>query len=486
MNQTLTFHYLKGSSTIHYLHTDHTTTTTLSTGLGSWTAVINDAGTILDEQSYDACSVKLGFGGCSEPKGLVEQIPPEVRRREGNCRNPYTWRKTGLWQTPRYDRGFTGHEHLDGFQLINPDALHFIALVGSATANFSLHSVCENQASAGMNGRMYDPVTSHMLAPDNFVQTPDFSQNFNRYSYALNNPLIYTDPSGEIIFTALVGISMVFTGGATAFLLPYAIAADIGSVVNVASNWNNIDNFGEGLAYDGVGAISGAVSQIPGAGVPLSGFISGAGNEFLNTNILTDDVSWSDLDGNDAGRILFSGGIGAASSYYGAKWGGQFSDKAINGLNVESTFMKNAIEKTSQGFTGGYINGFFNEVMLGSGDVKTAFKSGFVQGGWGAAFGFTFSSVEYGLNRSGVEQYWTRKELSLKIKNPYDDYYEYNFKYENGTQPNSPYYQYNPRTTLYNTPGNNWQVPMRAPTPPPSNFNLWRTIYPELYYPWGR
>jgi hypothetical protein len=33
---------------------------------------------------------------------------------------------------------------------------------------------------------------------------PDFTQNFNRYSYALNNPLKYTDPSGELLITFLV------------------------------------------------------------------------------------------------------------------------------------------------------------------------------------------------------------------------------------------------------------------------------------------
>ena len=33
---------------------------------------------------------------------------------------------------------------------------------------------------------------------DNFVQTPEFTQGFNRYSYCLNNPLKYTDPSGEM------------------------------------------------------------------------------------------------------------------------------------------------------------------------------------------------------------------------------------------------------------------------------------------------
>lgn len=48
-----------------------------------------------------------------------------------------------------------------------------------------------------MNGRMYDPLLARFLSPDPFVQMPDFSQNFNRYTYCLNNPLIYTDPSGE-------------------------------------------------------------------------------------------------------------------------------------------------------------------------------------------------------------------------------------------------------------------------------------------------
>jgi hypothetical protein len=51
-----------------------------------------------------------------------------------------------------------------------------------------------------MNGRMYDPVLARFLSPDPFVQAPDFSQNYNRYSYCLNNPLKYTDPSGEFFF----------------------------------------------------------------------------------------------------------------------------------------------------------------------------------------------------------------------------------------------------------------------------------------------
>ncbi len=85
----------------------------------------------------------------------------------GRRRNYKDWSYTGAPDSYLFDRGFTGHQHLDAFGLIN------------------------------MNGRVYDPRLARFLSPDNFVQSPDYSQNFNRYSYALNNPLKYTDPDGE-------------------------------------------------------------------------------------------------------------------------------------------------------------------------------------------------------------------------------------------------------------------------------------------------
>jgi len=72
------------------------------------------------------------------------------------------------------DRGYTGHEHFTEVGIIH------------------------------MNGRIYDPVLKQFLSPDNFIQDPENSQSYNRYGYAWNNPLKYTDPSGEVIIEAMV------------------------------------------------------------------------------------------------------------------------------------------------------------------------------------------------------------------------------------------------------------------------------------------
>ncbi len=47
-----------------------------------------------------------------------------------------------------------------------------------------------------MNGRIQDAVTGRFLSPDTTVPHPGLTQSFNRYSYARNNPLTFTDPTG--------------------------------------------------------------------------------------------------------------------------------------------------------------------------------------------------------------------------------------------------------------------------------------------------
>ena len=89
----------------------------------------------------------------------------------GNLRDPNTWQRN--WynpalEEPMFDRGYTGHEHMTAFGLIN------------------------------MNGRCYDPVMSSFLSVDAYVQDPTNAQAFNRYAYCAYNPLRYTDPTGWV------------------------------------------------------------------------------------------------------------------------------------------------------------------------------------------------------------------------------------------------------------------------------------------------
>ena len=51
-----------------------------------------------------------------------------------------------------------------------------------------------------MNGRMiYDPQLGRFLSADSIIQFPYNLQNYNRYSYVLNNPITYNDPTGHIL-----------------------------------------------------------------------------------------------------------------------------------------------------------------------------------------------------------------------------------------------------------------------------------------------
>jgi RHS repeat-associated protein len=47
-----------------------------------------------------------------------------------------------------------------------------------------------------MNGRTYNVALGRFMQADPHIQAPTHLQNYNRYSYVLNNPMSYTDPSG--------------------------------------------------------------------------------------------------------------------------------------------------------------------------------------------------------------------------------------------------------------------------------------------------
>lgn len=101
--------------------------------LGTLRATVNDTGEVLERFDYD----------------------PWGKRRQG---------KEYVYRSVR--QGFTGHEHLDNLDLIH------------------------------MGGRIYSPSLARFVSPDPVIQALGYSQSHNRYSYVLNNPLRFVDPSG--------------------------------------------------------------------------------------------------------------------------------------------------------------------------------------------------------------------------------------------------------------------------------------------------
>jgi len=200
---------------VSYVHKDH---------LGSIQCLTNDAGALAQEMSYDAW---------------------------GNRRNADTWQVYTAAQSGLItDRGFTGHEHIDLFDLVN------------------------------MDGRVYDPVIGRFLSADPVIQNPEDLQSLNRYSYCLNNPLSLTDPSGYSWLSnnwkSLVGAVLAITASiVTAGLLaPGGFAA-----MSTLSIWGAT---GAGAVGGFVGGFSGTLlnggdlGQAFKAGV-IGGIIGGAG-----------------------------------------------------------------------------------------------------------------------------------------------------------------------------------------------------------------
>jgi len=119
-----------GVETLYYGYTDNQ---------GSLIALTNESGSVVEKYAYDPWGAR---------------------------RDPANWQSKDTRTSFITNRGYTGHEHLDAFGIIN------------------------------MNGRVYDPLTTLFFSPDPFVQAPGNWLNYNRYGYCMNNPTRYTDPSG--------------------------------------------------------------------------------------------------------------------------------------------------------------------------------------------------------------------------------------------------------------------------------------------------
>ncbi|KOP39077.1 hypothetical protein DBB36_21525 [Flavobacterium sp. WLB] len=266
------------------------------------------------------------------------------------------------------DRGYTGHEHLQSVGLIH------------------------------MNGRLYDPKLHRFLQPDNYIQEPYNTQNYNKYGYVLNNPLKYTDPSGEYaeigFFGAVIigAIIAATTYTLTALLadVPFSVgglakATFIGAATSAvtfgigSAATSLFTNFYSQAAFQAAahGTFQGSMAAIQG-GKFWSGFASGAlssiassawsggittENTFQSNSSLTEGhfvtntFSHQGISGaiganNTVGMIAFgtvSGGAGAALTG-GNFWQGAVTGLVVSGLNhgmheMKEVFLKNKIDR---------------------------------------------------------------------------------------------------------------------------------------------
>ena len=228
---------------------------------------------------------KLNDNGCWYYRILTDNVGSVVRIIDGEGGTAFecsydAWGKpTVTVDNLAFPRGYGGHEMLTLYRLVN------------------------------MDGRMYDYTLGRFLSPDDYVQAPDDSQSFNRYSYCLNNPLKYSDPTGElfgiddyIFFSAIAGglinwgmngflpgwkgVASFFAGAATSVLSSMAgnymtstfntagiftgggVGALSGGIIGAGSNTllGGVNNWINGKSFfDGLGktALSGLVVRIP-------------------------------------------------------------------------------------------------------------------------------------------------------------------------------------------------------------------------------
>ena len=132
-----------------------------------------------------------------------------------------------------------------------------------------------------MNGRVYDPLLGRFVSPDPTVPDVDDLQQFNRYSYAANNPLSNVDPTGFDDYPIYIVVPTVTVIAAPELLLspPILISAPWSPVI--PSIWGPPLSFGSNpfsFATDPLGQLSSQSTQFANA-------LAGQSNALVANNL---------------------------------------------------------------------------------------------------------------------------------------------------------------------------------------------------------
>jgi len=210
-----------------------------------------------------------------------------------------------------------------------------------------------------MNGRVYDANIARFLSPDPMLQAPNNALNYNRYSYCMNNPLLYTDPSGEYA------------------LIDDLIVMGVGGLINLGVNalQGNVNSWGEGIGYFVTGAAAAEVTIY--TGPVAGGAVLGIGND------LTNQISNNGIENVNVGQTVFAGFMGGATAYVGGQITG-FVSPYISGLTskIASPVIQQSLTQGLTNATSGFVLGTGISLLNGN-DWQTALSDG----GQGALFG---------------------------------------------------------------------------------------------------
>ncbi|MCV2884758.1 hypothetical protein OE749_08620 [Aestuariibacter sp. AA17] len=305
-------HTASGNISEQYLLKDH---------IGSLDTVVSDSGEVLQKWYFDAWGKKTQLAksqmvSCSGGASCdVAQYSNSVDLSQ-------------VFTT----RGFTGHEHVDHAEIIH------------------------------MNGRIYDPTLGRFLQADPNIQAPNNSQSYNRYSYVLNNPLSYTDPSGyffKSLFKFVKKYWRTIAAVAISIYLPGAITALTGVTNTVALG--AMTGFVAGGVATGslkgalVGAFTGAMfgqlhNMAPGAGKVIAHGVAGGISSVLN--------------GGKFGHGFLSAGLTQAMGNVKGLFANAPQGMARLGNAVKAAIIGGTISKLTGGkFANGALTGAFSRLL---------------------------------------------------------------------------------------------------------------------------